>query len=364
VLRLIASATGLVLLALLALVAPAGAQQAPGLSLSATLGQGYGDGERAMAVTAQGVAPSEGTRLYVHYDQEVEDCPAGDPEFELGEGDWVMTSPAGAPFWRLGEGDFVEEEEIFVRQGPARLCGYLVQDDELGDPLPALVVTGTLTTVERNPTIALDRQAVIATLLASRRVPRKVRAWISQGERFEELQLAGPSWVRFRDLTGDGRADAIVEVSSGGARGPQAFLVVTEHGGTARVVLSVRRPSEVDVSARGRTLTETAAVYGRMDPTYCPGRLAVRKLRWSGRRFDVVSPRRLVRSPCAKAARPIVSQPTPMPRPVTPPPPAPSDTYSCDDFPLADGTAAQEYLNRYPSDPSGLDGDNDGQACE
>lgn len=44
-------------------------------------------------------------------------------------------------------------------------------------------------------------------------------------------------------------------------------------------------------------------------------------------------------------------------------PPA-TDVYDCNDFPLADGTTAQEYLELYPSDPSGLDGNNDGAACE
>ena len=42
----------------------------------------------------------------------------------------------------------------------------------------------------------------------------------------------------------------------------------------------------------------------------------------------------------------------------------PGDIYNCGDFPLADGTTAQAYLRRYPSDPSGLDGNNDGVACE
>ncbi len=42
----------------------------------------------------------------------------------------------------------------------------------------------------------------------------------------------------------------------------------------------------------------------------------------------------------------------------------PGDIYNCADFPLPDGTTAQEYLYRYPSDPSNLDGDNDGLACE
>jgi Ca2+-binding RTX toxin-like protein len=44
--------------------------------------------------------------------------------------------------------------------------------------------------------------------------------------------------------------------------------------------------------------------------------------------------------------------------------PAYTDIYNCDDFPLADGTTAQQYLELYPSDPSGLDGNNDGVACE
>lgn len=44
--------------------------------------------------------------------------------------------------------------------------------------------------------------------------------------------------------------------------------------------------------------------------------------------------------------------------------PAFSDVYNCDDFPLPDGTTAQQYLELYPSDPSGLDGNNDGVACE
>lgn len=60
------------------------------------------------------------------------------------------------------------------------------------------------------------------------------------------------------------------------------------------------------------------------------------------------------------------------PAPPNPPPntgggssrPAPSDAYNCDDFPLSDGTTAQQYLALYPSDPSGLDGNNDGVACE
>lgn len=60
-------------------------------------------------------------------------------------------------------------------------------------------------------------------------------------------------------------------------------------------------------------------------------------------------------------------QPMPPPRPqplVSPRPQTPGDIYNCEDFPLQDGTTPEQYLERYPSDPSGLDGNNDGEPCE
>jgi hypothetical protein len=51
----------------------------------------------------------------------------------------------------------------------------------------------------------------------------------------------------------------------------------------------------------------------------------------------------------------------PAPRPSRP---ARGDRYNCDDFPLPDGTTAQQYLDQDPSDPSQLDGDRDGIACQ
>jgi Ca2+-binding RTX toxin-like protein len=74
-----------------------------------------------------------------------------------------------------------------------------------------------------------------------------------------------------------------------------------------------------------------------------------------------------VNSDCEQVQRP--TPPAPAPAPPTGGGsrggvPGASSGYDCDDFPLADGTTAQEYLNLYPSDPSGLDGDGDGVACE
>jgi endonuclease YncB( thermonuclease family) len=63
-----------------------------------------------------------------------------------------------------------------------------------------------------------------------------------------------------------------------------------------------------------------------------------------------------------------IGRPPSPPRPTSPTrpgaSPVPGDIYNCGDFPLSDGTTAAEYLRRYPSDPSRLDSDGDGRACE
>ena len=56
---------------------------------------------------------------------------------------------------------------------------------------------------------------------------------------------------------------------------------------------------------------------------------------------------------------PTVPTPTPAPAPTDTPP---GDIYDCADFSSQAG--AQAYLRRYPTDPSHLDGDRDGIACE
>lgn len=69
-------------------------------------------------------------------------------------------------------------------------------------------------------------------------------------------------------------------------------------------------------------------------------------------------------TPRLRAPRPARAAPTRPTAPARPTPAAPGDIFNCDDFPLPDGTTANEYLRRYPSDPSRLDGDGDGRACE
>jgi hypothetical protein len=54
--------------------------------------------------------------------------------------------------------------------------------------------------------------------------------------------------------------------------------------------------------------------------------------------------------------------PAPVRPPVAPPAPVTGDVYNCSDFPSQ--AAAQGELRRNPGDPSRLDADNDGIACE
>lgn len=59
----------------------------------------------------------------------------------------------------------------------------------------------------RSPRAQLDRTTVVAALISSRRVHRDVKTWIVQGERFDTVGLGvnGDGYIRFADLTGDGR---------------------------------------------------------------------------------------------------------------------------------------------------------------
>lgn len=73
---------------------------------------------------------------------------------------------------------------------------------------------------------------------------------------------------------------------------------------------------------------------------------------------------RIAREGVVLFPKPAPPPPAVAPRPTQPSGPGRSSGYNCDDFPLSDGTSAQQYLNRYPDDPSGLDRDGDGVACE
>lgn len=350
---------------LLAAFASPLAAQAPSasLSLEASVLDGRGEALRTVAVAARGHAP-EPSRLYVSWDHTREACPADLADLP-DEGGWAITDPSLDEVSRgVGPGPFDEEGRFRVEPGFVRLCAYLVALDEFGDELVAAVAAARALTVQRDPRAQLDREAAVAALIASPRVHRDVKSWIVQGERFDTVGLGvnGAGYIRFVDLTGDGRREAIARVSAGGAGRVHAYYIVSDHGGRIRVVQSVRDAFNGSIQRRGRGYREIIPRYASRDSLCCASRLRVWSFRWSGSRF-VVASQRVVRTRFAEPARPAPARPAPRNRP-SPAPAAPGDIYNCDDFPLSDGTTAQEYLRRFPSDPSRLDGDRDGRACE
>jgi len=153
-------------------------------------------------------------------------------------------------------------------------------------------------------------------------------------------------------------------------RGPGAARVTcrTVRPGRAALLVNglrprVVRPGPVSLRADARVLP-----YGR-SLTYsrfrCTSRMVgVTCVQRGSRRGFLIAREGVVFLPRPRVVSPPVGDPSP-PRPGGGSSgPGPSSGYNCDDFPLADGTTAQEYLNLYPSDPSGLDGNNDGFACE
>lgn len=117
-------------------------------------------------------------------------------------------------------------------------------------------------------------------LLADPRTASRVRTLLRGGG-----GAVNPN-VRFRDLTGDRRVDAVVRVSSGGSAGDVALYVFSADGarnGRLRAVLRRESLYRVTVSLLGRRLVYRVPRYHGGDDLCCPARLAERSVTWSRR---------------------------------------------------------------------------------
>ena len=103
--------------------------------------------------------------------------------------------------------------------------------------------------------------------------------------------------VKFRDLTGDGKADAVVRVQSGGAAGAIALYVFStdtgERGSGLKVVFRSEELERAETRIREDVLRYRSARPAAGDELCCPSKLAESRLRWRDRRhrFDVVERR-------------------------------------------------------------------------
>jgi hypothetical protein len=286
---------GLVVSASVLTLAGAATAQSPGLpsssvALSVSVEPPTGAPNRTLALTASGEAEIADALLYVSWDTRRSRCPAVLEDLP-NEGGWALVDPL-AGVYRVGAGGFSVNGTLSIPPGFIRFCTYLT--DEFDVPL---ATHQTQRLIPADPAAPLTRPVVIDSLLRSPRVHREVKGWIRQGERNDEpgLGLNGPGYIRFADVTGDGRADAIAQPSAGGAGRVHAYYIVTNHGGAVRVVAAARRAFNATIQPRGRGYREIIPRYAARDGLCCASTRSVRVLRWNGTRFVQVS-RRIVRT--------------------------------------------------------------------
>ncbi|MEA2247141.1 MAG: hypothetical protein QOH46_1670 [Solirubrobacteraceae bacterium] len=91
----------------------------------------------------------------------------------------------------------------------------------------------------------------------------------------------------FADLTGDGRADAVVGVQTPGAAGVIAVYALTSHGnadGALRVVLRSQALYRASARVNGAVLTVAQPRWARGDDLCCPTARAERDYVWDAAR--------------------------------------------------------------------------------
>jgi hypothetical protein len=117
------------------------------------------------------------------------------------------------------------------------------------------------------------------TLLADAKTTAAVKALLSQRGGFVAPEVV------FSDLTGDGRADAVVLVETGGVAGAVALYVFSTDGQPAaselRAVYRSQRLYGASIQASGETLTVRTPRYVAGDDICCPARIVERVYTWS-----------------------------------------------------------------------------------
>ena len=113
-----------------------------------------------------------------------------------------------------------------------------------------------------------------------------------------------PRAIVYADVTGDGREEAIVPVTSGGTLGNLAYQVYTLRGGVAAPILTATRDAGtaggVVLSVEDGKLIRTTGKYGPADPRCCPSVLVKTYYRWDGVNLQVGREEELPASPSQK----------------------------------------------------------------
>lgn len=132
----------------------------------------------------------------------------------------------------------------------------------------------------------LGRAAIARYLLGDPGVSSRVKATIRNGG-FH----AGVDRLIYADLTGDGRAETVVTIFSGGTAGDIAFYVLTGEGSGLHAIKTSNQEYKIGVRIVRGKLQVTRPLYGATDPNCCPEHLEITTYRYDGHRM--VSARRV-----------------------------------------------------------------------
>lgn len=113
-------------------------------------------------------------------------------------------------------------------------------------------------------------------LQADEKTSKEVKDLLRTREGFVDKQ------VKFRDLTGDGKTDAVVRVQSGGATGAIALYVFSADTGKKglRVVFRSQELERAETRIRDEVLRYRSARPAPGDEVCCPSVLVESRLRW------------------------------------------------------------------------------------
>jgi hypothetical protein len=89
----------------------------------------------------------------------------------------------------------------------------------------------------------------------------------------------------YGDLTGDGQADVVVPVFSGGTAGDIAFYVLSEQGGVLHMIKRANEEYKIGVRIVHGKLQVSRPHYRSTDPNCCPDYLEVTTYRFDGKRL-------------------------------------------------------------------------------
>lgn len=151
-------------------------------------------------------------------------------------------------------------------------------------PLACLVVIA-LGLIGATAAVASDihRVNVKRFLLRDPQVSPRIKATIRYGHG------GGLDRLEYGDLTGDGRADVVAPVFSGGTAGDVAFYVLSEQGGVLHAIKRSNQEYKIGVRIVRGHLQVTRPYYRSSDPNCCPDYLEVTTYRFDGKRLVAAS---------------------------------------------------------------------------